>query len=316
MTDVLSTLNLHTVFPILSAADRRAHQMVLENLNDEAQNDASAPLYRKDDMLPIDDWRLQKMVVTEMMTYCQMVAMTELVLKDLRNWVYRQYGRHVMTLQICIIMLHWGIAQMADESFFLACWIQAWSKMSWVQLRANLRSATMPPRLSNLNLNEVPVLNLMVGFKVPLILCNATGQTMGQYRLKKSGDLHLYPGTFEQDPSGPTELQKVTMTQEEWAKWSILQDLEDAASVSMAELMPKDCGDLEPGEMDDQSVARSVTSQKCEEVVMDRPGMPIVGNMNLMVNFQLLDYERRHDPCEGDVTFQGFSYGLPTFLPK
>ncbi len=87
--------------------------------------------------------------------------------------------------------------------------------MSWVQLRANLRSAMMPPRLSDLNPNKVLALNLVVGFKVPLILRNAAGQTQGQYTLKKSRDLHLYPGTFEQDPSGPTKLQCVTMMQDE-----------------------------------------------------------------------------------------------------
>ncbi len=76
---------------------------------------------------------------------------------------------------------------------------------------------------------------LMVGFKVPLILHNAVGQTMGEYTLKKSGDPHLYPGTFELDPSGLTELQCVTVTQDKWAKWSILQDPEDVASVSVAE---------------------------------------------------------------------------------
>ncbi len=84
----------------------------------------------------------------------------------------------------------------------------------------------------------------------------------------------------------------------------------------MAELMPEDCGIWSPGEIDDQSVVRSVTSQTCEEMVLDAPGMLIAGNTNLLVDFQLLDYEKRHDPCEGDVTFQGFSYSLPTFLPK
>ncbi len=65
----------------------------------------------------------------ETMTYVQMVEMTELVLKDLRNWVNRQYGWYVMTLQICIVMLRWGVAQTADESIFLVQWIQAWSKI-------------------------------------------------------------------------------------------------------------------------------------------------------------------------------------------
>ncbi len=165
-------------------------------------------------------------------------------------------------LQICIIMLHWGVAQMADESFFLARWIEAWSEMSWVQLRANLRSATMPPRLANITSNEVQALNLVVGFKVPLILQNAAGQTQGQYMLKKSGDPHLYPGTFEQGPSGPTELRCIMVSQDEWAKCLILQDLEDIASVSVAELITEERGDLEPSEIDDRSVVGSVAYQK------------------------------------------------------
>ncbi len=53
--DVLQNLNLHTVFPSLSIADRKAHQMVLENINDEAQIDLNAALYGKDDVLPSDD---------------------------------------------------------------------------------------------------------------------------------------------------------------------------------------------------------------------------------------------------------------------
>ncbi len=188
--------------------------------------------------------------------------------------------------------------------------------MSWVRLRANLQLATMPPRLADLTPNEVQALNLVVGFKVPLIVWNAAGQTQGQYTLKKCRDPRLYPGTFKQDLSGPTELQCITVSQGEWAKWSILQDQEDVASVSVAELITEERGDLEPGDIDDRSVVGSVTSQKCEEVVLDALGMPIAGDTNPLVDFQLLDYERRHDPREGDVTFQGFSYSLPTFLPK
>ncbi len=174
----------------------------------------------------------------------------------------------------------------------------------------------MPPRLSDLD-KKVPALPLIVSFKVPLILRNAMGQTMGEYMLKKSEDPHLYPGTFEWDPSGLTELWKVTVTQQQWAKWSILQDPADAASVSIAELMPESPHEgLEPGEIDDQSVTGSVASQKHKEVVFDQPGMPVAGSTNLMVNFQLLDYERRYDLRPRDATYQGFSYSLPTFLPK
>ncbi len=77
---MLSNLNLHTVFPVLTSADRKLHQMALENLNDKAQNDPSAPLYGKDDVLPIDDWRPRKMTTNAMMTYIQTVEMTDLVL--------------------------------------------------------------------------------------------------------------------------------------------------------------------------------------------------------------------------------------------
>ncbi len=54
----------------------------------------------------------------------------------------------------------------------------------------------MPPRLSDVN-KKIRALPLMVSFKVPLILRNAVGQTMGEYTLKKSGDPQLYPGTFK-----------------------------------------------------------------------------------------------------------------------
>ncbi len=152
----------------------------MENLNEDTEANPLAALYGKDDVLPIDDWRPRKMSLTAMMTYSQMVAMTELMLKDLRTWAVQTVQEKHDVLQICVIMLHWGAAQTADESFFLACWIQAWSEMSWVQLRANLWSAAMLPRLSDLYLEEVPALDLMVGIKVPLILCNAIGQTMGE----------------------------------------------------------------------------------------------------------------------------------------
>ncbi len=46
--------------------------------------------------------------------------------------------------------------------------------------------------------------------------------------------------TFEQDPSRPTELWCITVMQDEWSKWVILQDTEETASVSMAELMTEE----------------------------------------------------------------------------
>ncbi len=141
-------------------------------------------------------------------------------------------------LQICAIMLQWQVARTADESFIMARWISAWSDMPWVQLRANLRSVAMLPRLSDTD-KKVPVLPLIVVFQVPLILRNAVGQTMGDYMLKKSGDPQLYPGTFQRNPTGYTELQRLTMTQQAWANWAILQHLPEEASVSVAELMPE-----------------------------------------------------------------------------
>ncbi|MCP4546792.1 MAG: hypothetical protein GY835_10055, partial [bacterium] len=77
---------------------------------------------------------------------------------------------------------------------------------------------------------------------------------------------------------------------------------------------------LEPGELaaeapDDASVAAgSVASQKQEEVVVD-----VVGKArprNPMVDFQLLDFERRHQPRQKDPTYKGFSYGPSRFLPQ
>ncbi len=63
------------------------------------------------------------MNMTTMTSYCQTVAMTELMLKDLHTWVYRQYGRYVMMLQICVIMLHWGTArpEMSCEAHLVPC---------------------------------------------------------------------------------------------------------------------------------------------------------------------------------------------------
>ncbi len=138
------------------------------------------------------------MSLKKTLTYMQMVQMTESVLRDFHTWIYKQYRRHVTTLQICIIMLRWGVAQTADEAFFLTRWIQAFSELSWIQLRANLRSATMPPRLTG-TLGDTPLMKLFLAFKVPLILWNATGQTQGQYTMKESRNLHLYLGTFQRD---------------------------------------------------------------------------------------------------------------------
>ncbi len=122
VTDVLSTLNLHTVFPTLKDHDKRMHQASLVVLLlEEADACPLAPVYGKDDVLPIDIWRPQKMSPDATAVYCQTLAMTEPQLKDLRTWVYQQYGRNVTTLQICIIMLQWQVAQMADVGEQKSC---------------------------------------------------------------------------------------------------------------------------------------------------------------------------------------------------
>ncbi len=125
MTIVLSTLNLHTVFLMLKDGDRRMHHASVELLLEEAKTNPLASIYGKDDMLPIDIWRPQEMDLTTMAVYCQTLAMTELMLKDLCTWVYWQDGKSMMMLQVCVIMLQWQVAQTADESFFLAHWISA-----------------------------------------------------------------------------------------------------------------------------------------------------------------------------------------------
>ncbi len=50
--------------------------------------------------------------------------------------------------------------------------------------------------------------------------------------------------------------------------------------------------------------------------MLDAPGMPTAGGTNPMVDFQLVDYERRHDPRKGNITFQVFSYGQPTLAER
>ncbi len=60
------------------------------------------------------------MMPRQNLTYEQTLEMTELVLRDFQTWIYQQYGSDVMMLQVCIIMLQWGVVQMSDEAFFLA----------------------------------------------------------------------------------------------------------------------------------------------------------------------------------------------------
>ncbi len=160
---------------------------------------------------------------------------------------------------------------------------------------------------------------LVVPFEVPLRLHDAAGKPMGEYVMQESGDPQLYPGTFEKAPACQTMTQLV-ITRQDWEKLSILQDEPEGASASVADLMQDATGQLEPGEIaadvpDDASVAAgSVASQKQTEVVVDQPGQ--ARPRNPMVDFQLLDYERRHEPRQKDPTYKGFSYGPPKFLPQ
>ncbi len=84
---------------------------------------------------------------------------------------------------------------MADEAFFLMRWIQAFNGMSWVQLRVNLRSATMPPMLEEF-LAGTPPRKLFLLLNMLLELHNGPGELQDQYTVKESGHLHLYPGIF------------------------------------------------------------------------------------------------------------------------
>ncbi len=186
VTDVLSTLNLHTVFPKLKRADRTMHGAALGLLLEEASENPIAQLYGKNDVLPLNCWVPRDMDSGITAVYSQTVEMTELQLCDLRTWIYRQYRKNVTMLQICAIMLWWQIAKTADEAFFMVHWISAWSDMPWWQLQANLRSVAIPPRLSDTNKKVLP-LPLVVPFQVPLNLCDAAGKAMGDYMLKQSG---------------------------------------------------------------------------------------------------------------------------------
>ncbi len=207
------------------------------------------------------------------------------------------------------------MARTPDEAFFMACWISAWSDMPWIQLRANLQLVTMPPRLSDTDPN-LQLYPLVIPFEVPLNLHDAAGKPMGKYKLKEAGDPQLYPGTFKRMQTCH-QMRPLELTRKEWTNWKVLQDDEEGASVSVAELMPETPRELEQGELadDELNIASSVASQKHEEVVLDQMGMPS-GRANPMVDFQLLDFERRQNPCPRDATFQGFSYCQLTFLSK
>ncbi len=86
--DVLSSLNLHTVFPRLKYANRIMHQAALGLLLEEAADNPTAHLYGKNDMLPLTCWVPQNMDASTTVVYSQTVEMTEPQLPDLRTWIY------------------------------------------------------------------------------------------------------------------------------------------------------------------------------------------------------------------------------------
>ncbi len=55
----------------------------------------------------------------------------------------------------------------------------------------------------------------------------------------------------EREVDGPKEMQLISVKQDEWAKWRILQDDLDEVSVSVAELLTDKWEDMELGEIDD-----------------------------------------------------------------
>ncbi len=63
--------------------------------------------------------------------------MMEQALWNIRNWIYQHY------YQICILMLRMQIACMAEEAFFMACWIQAFNELPLAQLRLNIQLTAM-----------------------------------------------------------------------------------------------------------------------------------------------------------------------------
>ncbi|MCP4546554.1 MAG: hypothetical protein GY835_08835, partial [bacterium] len=191
MQAMISTLNLQPVCPRLKRGHIEVHAAAPKLLLEEAAEQPTAPVYRKNDILLYDQWSPRNMDRTTKVMYQQTVEITEPQLHQLRTWIYRQYGQNVTPLQICVIMICWQIAKTADEAFFMMRWISAWSELSWMNLRSNLRSVPMPPRLAGVDAQP-----LVIPFEVPLKLRDASGKLMGEYTMQESGDPQLYPGTF------------------------------------------------------------------------------------------------------------------------
>ncbi len=88
VTDVLSTLNLHTVFPKLKCPEWVMHAAALGLLLEDAAENPTAPMYGKDDVLPIECWVPWNVDADAMAVYSQTLEMTEPQLCDLHTWIY------------------------------------------------------------------------------------------------------------------------------------------------------------------------------------------------------------------------------------
>ncbi len=86
--DVVASINLHTVFPRLKRANRKMHKVVLELLLEEATEQWTAPVYGKNDVLPLSCWTPWGMDTSTLAVYSQMLEMTEPQLQGLHTWIY------------------------------------------------------------------------------------------------------------------------------------------------------------------------------------------------------------------------------------
>ncbi len=77
MRDMISSLNLHQVFPRLKHGDVGMHAAALKLLLEDAAEQTTAPIYRKNDVLPPDQWAPRNMDRTTKVMYWQTVEMTE-----------------------------------------------------------------------------------------------------------------------------------------------------------------------------------------------------------------------------------------------
>ncbi len=75
--------------------------------------------------MPYDLWRPANLTKETALLYKETLAQMEPVIKLLCNWAYMHYGTKITTVQVCVIMLRWGLASTAEEAYFLAGRIQA-----------------------------------------------------------------------------------------------------------------------------------------------------------------------------------------------